>query len=206
MDAEQSGRRLTRHRAGNGGAPVAALGDVAGVPEALHQLSPGASDAVGTPAPVLRTAREAVAGHRRDHEMEGVRCACAVRRGIGERIDDLQLLDDRAGPSVRHDERQRVLVLRADVDEVNVDSVDLGQEHGERVQPRLHLAPVVGGAPVAHHLLELPELRPLRSVVDGLLIRPAGRGDAPAEISELRFRNIDAEGADGITGGRGDQH
>ena len=45
---------------------------------------------------------------------------------------------------------------------------------------------------------------PLRSVVHGLLIRPAGRGDAPAEISELRFRNIDAEGANGITGRRGD--
>ena len=33
---------------------------------------------------------------------------CAV--GIGQRLDDLQLLDDRAGPAVRDDERQRVLV------------------------------------------------------------------------------------------------
>jgi hypothetical protein len=47
---------------------------------------------------------------------------------IDERVDDLELLDDRAGPAVRDDERQRVLVLRADVDEVNVEPVDLGDE------------------------------------------------------------------------------
>ena len=31
---------------------------------------------------------------------------CAV--GIGQRLDDLELLDDRAGPAVRDDQRQRV--------------------------------------------------------------------------------------------------
>ena len=49
-----------------------------------------------------------------------------MRGGVGQQIDDLQLLDDRAGPAVRDDQRQRVLVLRADVDEVDVQSVDLG--------------------------------------------------------------------------------
>jgi hypothetical protein len=52
--------------------------------------------------------------------VEGVRRAPAVRRRIGERADDLQLLDDRARPSVTDDDRQRVLVLRANVDEVDV--------------------------------------------------------------------------------------
>ena len=51
---------------------------------------------------------------------------CAV--GFGERVDDLQLLDRRARPPVRDDERQRVLVLGADVDEVDVHPVDLGDE------------------------------------------------------------------------------
>jgi hypothetical protein len=37
--------------------------------------------------------------------------------GIGERADDLELLDDRAGPAVRDDERQRLLVPGTDVDE-----------------------------------------------------------------------------------------
>ena len=58
--------------------------------------------------------------------MESLRCARAMRGGVGQQIDDLQLLDDRAGPAVRDDQRQRVLVLGADVDEVDVQSVDLG--------------------------------------------------------------------------------
>ena len=60
--------------------------------------------------------------------MEGVRRAAAMGRGIGQRLDDLQLLDDRAGPAVRDDERQRILMLRADVDEMDVQPVDLGDE------------------------------------------------------------------------------
>jgi hypothetical protein len=51
-----------------------------------------------------------------------------MRRRIGQRIDDLQLLDHRAGPSVQDDERQRILVLGANVDEVDVQPVDLGDE------------------------------------------------------------------------------
>jgi hypothetical protein len=60
--------------------------------------------------------------------MERVRCAPPVRRGIGQSLDDLQLLDDRARPPVVDDERQRVFVLRANVNEVNVQPIDLGDE------------------------------------------------------------------------------
>ena len=60
--------------------------------------------------------------------MEGVRCAPAMRGRIGQRLDDLQLLDDRAGPAMRDDHRQRILMLRADVNEMNVEPVDLGDE------------------------------------------------------------------------------
>ena len=49
-------------------------------------------------------------------------------RRIGQRIDNLQLLDNRAGPAVRHDERQRALVFRTNVNKVNVEPVDLGDE------------------------------------------------------------------------------
>ena len=77
-----------------------------------------------------RLAGEAVAGHRRDHEVEGVFRASAVRRGIGERADGLEQLDHRAGPAVRDDQRQGVRMPRAHVDEVNVEAVDLGDELG----------------------------------------------------------------------------
>ena len=64
--------------------------------------------------------------------MERIRCAPAMRGGIGQRIDDLQLLDDRAGPSVRDDERQRIVMLRTDVNEMNVQPIDLGDELAAR--------------------------------------------------------------------------
>ena len=60
--------------------------------------------------------------------MERVRRAPAMCRGVGERLDDLQLLDDRARPPVGDDQRQRILVLRANMDEVDVQSIDLGDE------------------------------------------------------------------------------
>jgi hypothetical protein len=54
--------------------------------------------------------------------------ASAVRGRVGERADDIEQLDDRTGPAMRHDQRQRVIVLGAHVDEVDVESVDLGDE------------------------------------------------------------------------------
>ena len=124
-------------------------------------------------------------------------------RRIGQRLNDLQLLDDRTGPAVRDDERQGIRVTGFHVNEMNVDSVDLGHELRQRVQPRLHLAPVVVGAPVADDFLEFPELNALRPIIDGLLVRPSRGGDASAEIDELLFRYVDAEGANGIAYGRG---
>ena len=65
--------------------------------------------------------------------------------GTGQRIDDLHLFDNRAGPSVRDDERHRILMFRTDVDEMNVDPIDPGNELRECVQFRLALAPIVIG-------------------------------------------------------------
>ena len=49
-------------------------------------------------------------------------------RGIGERIDDLELLDDRAGPAVGDNERQRIFMFRTNVNEMDVEPVNLGDE------------------------------------------------------------------------------
>ena len=139
---------LQRHDLRDGVAPVAALRHVLRVAEALHQRRPRLRDARRVPAGRGRLAGEAVAGQRRDHEVERVRRGPAVRGGIGQRLDDLQLLDDRAGPPVRDDHRQRVLVLRPDVDEVDVEPVDLGDELRQRRSAcASHLAPVVVSSP-----------------------------------------------------------
>ncbi len=196
MDAEQPLGCLAAHRVGDGGAHVAALGDVARVAEAVHQLRPRVRDAAVLPAELGRLAREAVAGQGRQHQVECVLGGAAVRGRVGQRADGLQQLDDRAGPAVRHDQRQRILVPRPDVDEVDLDPVDLGRELRQRVQSRLAPAPVVLGRPVAGERLQRRQLHALRAVGDELLRRPARRLDPAAQLSELRVGDLDLEGTD----------
>ena len=172
MDAEQFRRRQHAHLFRDERAPITALRHVSRVAEALHQHGPGARHARGVPAGGRRLARETVARHRRNHHMERIRCAAAMRRGIGQRIDELHLLDDRAGPSVRDDDRQRIFMFRTDVDEMNVQPVDLGDEIRHGVQSRLARAPVVFRPPIARELLNRRELYALRRIGNRFLLRP----------------------------------
>src|SRR6266849_1481534 len=128
--------------------------------------------------------------------MERVRCARAMRRGIGKWIDNLQLLDDRAGPPVGDDERQRILMYRANVDEMNVEPIDLGHELRQGVQLRLALAPVVICPPIARECLSRRQLHALRCIGDRFALRPLGRVYAPAQLGKLRFRHVDVEGTE----------
>ena len=177
MVADQTLDRLAAHQVRDEGTHVAALGDVAGVAEAVHQLRPRACGAAGVPAELGRLAGEAVAGQGRQHQVECVLGGAAVRGRVGQRADGLQQLDDRAGPAVRHDQRQRVLMPRPDVDEVDVHPVDLGRELRQRVQSRLARAPVVLGRPVAGERLDRRQLHALRPVGDELPGGPARRLD-----------------------------
>jgi len=111
-----------------------------------------------------------------------------VRGRVGERVDDVQHLDDRAGPAVRDQERERVLVLRRDMDEVDVETVNLGHELWQATQPRLQPPEVVLGLPVACECLDRRELDALRQVVDGLLLGQARRRDARTQRLNFRFR------------------
>ena len=175
---EQLRRRLRTHHVGDLRAPVAALRDVPRRSR-VARISWIQASAMwtGSQPVVVGLPGEAVSGHRRDHDVERVRGVAAVRGRVGERADDVQHLDDRARPAVRDDHRQRVLVRRPDVDEVDVEAVDLGQELREGVQPRLEPAEVVVVAPVAGELLHRRQLHALRRVGDGLLLGPArGRG------------------------------
>ena len=52
--------------------------------------------------------------------MERIGCAAVMRHGIGERIDDLELLDDRAGLAVGNNERQRIFMFRTNMNEMNI--------------------------------------------------------------------------------------
>src|SRR5919106_3215202 len=128
--------------------------------------------------------------------MERVRCARAIRSRIGQRLDDLHLLDDRAGPSVQDDEWQGVFMLRADVNEVNVQPIDLGDELRQSLEFRLALAPVVLRRPIARECLDRRELHALRRIIDGLLFWPARRRDARTQVLEIRLGGLEREWPD----------
>ena len=91
-------------------------------------------------------------------------------RWIREWPDDFELLDDGSRPTVRDDYRERVLVPRADLDEVNVHAVDTRHELWQGIQLRFNLAPVVVRAPVVHEGLQLLQLDALRAIRHGFFV------------------------------------
>ena len=103
---------------------------------------------------------------------------------------------------MRDDERQRIFMLRTNVNEMNVQPVDLGDELRQGVELRLALAPVVVGRPIAREFLHRRERHALGLVRDRLPVGPLGRRDAPAEIDERLFRDVDAEVTDQVVLGR----
>src|SRR6266480_2194847 len=121
-----------------------------------------------------------------------------MRRGIGQRIDDLQLLDDRARPSMSDDNRQRSLFFRTDVNEMDVQPVDIRDELRIAIELRLDLAPIVFRRPIAGELLHRRERHALREIGNGLFFGPPRRFDPLAEIREVLVRGVKLEGADGV--------
>ena len=190
-----------RHLLGHRVPPVTALRDELRVPQTVHQDDPGARDANRVPAGLGRLSREPVAGQGRDHEVEGVGGARPVFRGIGERVDELQLLDGRSGPAVGDDDRQRVRMLGAGVDEVDVDPVDLRHEVRQRREALLERTPVIVRRPVVGEGLDRLELHALGGV--GLPVGPLRHVDAAAQVVELLVRHLELEATDGLGGGTG---
>ena len=97
---------------------------------------------------------------------------------------------------MRDDQRQCVRVPGSNVNEVNVEAVDLGDELRDGVEPRFDLAPIIVGLPVARELAHGRELHALGVVGDGFLFWPPGRGQAPAKVDQCCFGHMDAERAD----------
>src|SRR5947209_6960719 len=89
-----------------------------------------------------------------------------------------------------------MFMFRTNVNEMNVQPIDLGHELREGIEPRLEPPEVVVGAPVAREFLHRRQLHALRSICDGLLVWPDRRGDAPAQVGDRFFGNVDAEGTD----------
>src|SRR5690349_20984178 len=87
-------------------------------------------------------------------------------------------------------------MLRTYVHEMNVETVDLGEEARVRVQTGLASPPVVIGRPIARERLNEGELHAVRRIGDGLLVRESRRCDAPAQLDQIRFGSLEAKWAD----------
>ena len=135
-------------------------------------------------------------GQRRNHDIKSILRLSAIGSRIGEWTDDLQLLNNRTGPAVRDDDGQRIGILRPNVNEVDVYSIDRCHELRQRLQLRLALAPVVIRRPIACEFLHRRQLHTLRCICDRFLVRPTCGRDAFAHVGDRFFRKVDVEGTD----------
>src|SRR5437763_11051286 len=87
-------------------------------------------------------------------------------------------------------------MTRLHVDEVDVEAIDLRHELRERVQPRREPLEVIVVAPIASECLKHRQLHALRRIGDGLFAGKARSGDALAQVGDLFFGQVDAEGTD----------
>jgi len=89
------------------------------------------------------------------------------------------------------------------VNEVNVETLQLGLELRESIQSLLSIAPVVLLPPVFTYLLQIGEGGSLGPVVDGFRLGETRIGEALFQVVELFVGDVDFEGGDlahGISG------
>src|SRR5580658_9004859 len=152
----------------NNGSPVATLRNITAVSKPFHKNIPRPRYPSDVPARFRWLVREAEPRQRRYDDVERVLSVTAEGGWIHQRFDDLIKLHNRSWPSMSEDHRQRILVSRPDMDEVDAKPIQLGSELRETIEHSLASPPVVFGTPVLHQCHEITELRPLRGVVDCL--------------------------------------
>src|SRR5258708_34903378 len=82
------------------------------------------------PSGRIRLARKPMARQRRYHYVKRIFSLSSRGSRIREWADDLQLLDDRAWPTVGNDDRQRILIFGTDVNKINIEPIY--RRHGLR--------------------------------------------------------------------------
>src|SRR4029077_20257314 len=180
----------TRHT----GTPIASLCDVMVVTQTSHQDCPCIGNPRKPPANFSRLVRKTKPGQGGDDNVEGFFRLAAMGRRVCQRTNDLQKLDDRSGPSMRQEDRQGILVLRSDVNEVDPEAINLRSKLRQPIQSALNSTPIVARAPVVSEGLRLGERYPLRPIRYGFLVRPPSVGKPLFEIVECPLRYVHGEG------------
>ena len=118
---------------GDARADVAAVHAVPLVAESEHDCVEGGCRLLDAKARPDDRRRKAEARKRRDHDVERVLCAAAVRLGVDERPDHAAELHERARVAVGQQQRGRLQHGRPDVNEVDWLPVDVRDELGKLV-------------------------------------------------------------------------
>ena len=181
---------------GDAGAPVAALRAEAVVAEPCHQFDPQVRDSKRVHPALTWAIGEAVAGQRRDHHVERIPGIPTVTSGVAEERYDLEQLDERAGPAVGDDQRERGRPRAALVDKVDAQAADGGAEVREGVDGALLRPPVEVRLPVAHQVVQVGQARAVLPIGPGDLVGPAGARQPRLQVRELGFGDLDSERLD----------
>ena len=161
----------------NTGSPIAALGHETLVTQVLgHQLCPQISNAGRVHARLLGSVRKTVPRHGGDDNIEGVGRIAAIGRRVGKTWNDLEHLEEGAGPAVGDHQWQWIGPLALGLYEVDPQPVNVGTEVIEGVKEFFLLPPVKRGAPVLHQFLNVGQVGTVAPVRAGDFVGPAGAG------------------------------
>jgi hypothetical protein len=118
-----------------------------------------------------------------------------VSGGVDQRPDQIQVVDGGARVGVCEQQRCRVRLLGADVDEVEPLPVDDRREVLDRVQPLLGRSPIECG-PALDGVREVGRRGAVDPVVARRRLREARPGQTLAEIPDVLLGDPDGEGTD----------
>ena len=109
-----------------------------------HQGLEAIGDFIETKARLVWREREAMPGHRRDNNRERVGWRAAEPRRMRQARDELVILVERPGPTMRQEQRLWICALSLLVDEVEIDATDRHPELTKRIELSFVLPPVIG--------------------------------------------------------------
>ena len=129
--------------------------------------------------------------------MKGIARITAVCDGIGERPDHFKEFNDRARPTVRHDQRSCGRMRRTHVQKLEIEAVDFGDELAVRIQLRFASPPILLATPVLADFTRVCERYALAPIVRSFALRPTGECKTLFQIVEFRLGHVECEWTNG---------
>nr|GEU28584.1 hypothetical protein [Tanacetum cinerariifolium] len=177
MDAAQRRRVLERHAGGDAGADVGAGRNEGRIAEPFRHQPVKQVHGVHLVG-CARSVRIPETGQGRNDDIERIGLRAAMPCRIAEQVRQVRVLDKTRRPAIEQQQRLRSLATAPDMQEVKLETVDVGLEVRQRGQARAGRVPVVAVGPIADQGAQRFAGRALAPAGDHL-VGPA-RGGQPA--------------------------